>query len=171
MYGWCATLISSTFSLPHCGRLPPLTAATVATFPSAISSTGSTVAVRNLPNQPLVTNTLRVHVGRAPRDAACSDVSAPSTHTSHTHAHAAVLPAASGFHGFHDSMSPWLKTATAFALRRSMHGLTIGTTAPTASLAFHELGATMARAPPLFAAATGIAALGQYSGFPACAAP
>jgi hypothetical protein len=95
-------------------------------------------------------------------------VSTP-THTSHTHAHAAVLPAASGFHGFHDSMSPWLKTA--FALRRSMHGLTIGTTAPTASLAFHELGATMARAPPLFAAATGIAALGQYSGFPACAAP
>ena len=29
---------------------------------------------------------------------------------------------------------------------RSMHGLTIGTTAPTASLTFHDLGATTARA-------------------------
>ena len=29
---------------------------------------------------------------------------------------------------------------------RSMHGLTIGTTAPTASLTFHDLGATAARA-------------------------
>ena len=153
--------------LPSCHRRlePQLTAATVATFPSAISSTGSTVAVRNLPNHPLVTNTLRVHVGRAPRDATCSDVSAPSTHTSHTHAHAAVLPAASGVHGSHDSMSPWHKTAAACTGSPSAPPL------PLPPSPFMTWARRRRRTSPSFAAATGIAVLGQYSGFPACAAP